>query len=591
MRWLLSSLSSSHSAAGASSLKKQRPETRERDSVSIEATQQRAGIGKAKSSKQQPAIRITVNKMVIPVGCTAVDEAQKAICSFSNNLKCTKWEAKLPFIGSSIVQHFECEMEFLEHSNLLDFCKEKYKGLKIYFNPDIYPSPSASETKAGMDKLRVDLERVAHSHGYNIVSNGRKSICSKVFLCQSYRAYKSSALTSSSNIEEEAPYYRSTSLHNDKKNSRGSDGRSLSRRTKSVRPLSSVNSCRFRFTLNWDPFGIFFCCGIGSAEHNHYQLQPAEMCFPSPLLEGVRRETLKDLGGAYANCGVGRNYLFRKDGLYFSRSQVRYLYNDDEFIYNKNAHDDHNETPPGNLLKYFAESHDVSYCVLGNMVDKTGSAIVINELRSEENINPLTTTLDDQEYSDLLDVTSRHRGAYGLTDNENLFVAVAWVYTGELRLLHQFPYVIKVDDTSHTNNEKRPHLTFTAQTSSGKVFTWLRVFLPNKSAGCFRWIFSCVLPKLIGNEILQNIRLAVTDGDSQETSQLDAAIRSHFPRVVRVRCGWHLVEKGWQTYCPGERSVSSAKKADFKALIQPVKSWLYSWMRPGFCETEDEYHI
>jgi len=258
------------------------------------------------------------------------------------------------------------------------------------------------------------------------------------------------------------------------------------------------------------------------------------MCFPSRLLEGVRRETLKDLGGAYANCGVGRNYLFRKDGLYFSRSQVRYLYNDDEFIYNKNANDDHNETPPGNVLKYFAESHDVSYCVLGNMVDKTGSAIVINELRSEENINPLTTTLDDQEYSDLLDVTSRHRGAYGLTDNENLFVAVAWVYTGELRLLHQFPYVIKVDDTSHTNNEKRPHLTFTAQTSSGKVFTWLRVFLPNKSAGCFRWIFSCVLPKLIGNEILQNIRLAVTDGDSQETSQLDAAIRSHFPRIVRL---------------------------------------------------------
>lgn len=243
-------------------------------------------------------------------------------------------------------------------------------------------------------------------------------------------------------------------------------------------------------------------------------------------------------------------------------------------------------------MKYFSESQDASYCILGNLVDKeSGSATVINELRSDENTTPVTTALDNMDYSDLLSVTTAHREAYGLTSDDNLFIAVAWVYTGELRLLRQFPHVIKVDDTSHTNNEKRPHLTFTSQTSSGKIFTWLRVFLPNKSAGCFRWIFSFVLPKLIGNDILRKIRVAITDGDSQETSQLDVAIRTHFPRVQRVRCGWHLVEKGWQSFCPGEQSVQPAKKADFKYLIHIIKYWLYSWMRPGFCETEQEYHV
>jgi hypothetical protein len=40
-----------------------------------------------------------------------------------------------------------------------------------------------------------------------------------------------------------------------------------------------------------------------------------------------------------------------------------------------------------------------------------------------------------------------------------------------------------------------------------------------------------------------------------------------------------------------ERSVPSAKKAKFTALIQLVKCWLYSWMQHGFFETEDEHHI
>ncbi len=56
---------------------------------------------------------------------------------------------------------------------------------------------------------------------------------------------------------------------------------------------------------------------------------------------------------------------------------------------------------------------------------------------------------------------------------------MAWV-SGDLRLLELFPSVVKVDDTSHTNNEKWPHMIFTGQPSSGHVFMWMRVFLPKK---------------------------------------------------------------------------------------------------------------
>lgn len=83
-----------------------------------------------------------------------------------------------------------------------------------------------------------------------------------------------------------------------------------------------------------------------------------------------------------------------------------------------------------------------------------------------ETIYRETLILEGAEFQDLHGVTTNHRNAYKLTDDQNLFAAVAWVYKSELRLLNLFPSVVKIDDTSHTNNEKRPFMTFTAMTSS-----------------------------------------------------------------------------------------------------------------------------
>jgi hypothetical protein len=87
-----------------------------------------------------------------------------------------------------------------------------------------------------------------------------------------------------------------------------------------------------------------------------------------------------------------------------------------------------------------------------------------------------------------------------------------------------------------------------------------------------RWVFRVVLPKLVGERVLRKINLFISDGDSQETSQLDLAIKENFPHVQRVLCGWHIVEKGWQKYCPGERSVELASREGFKKLMKLVKN-------------------
>jgi hypothetical protein len=192
-------------------------------------------------------------------------------------------------------------------------------------------------------------------------------------------------------------------------------------------------------------------------------------------------ETLKALGNSYANCGIGRNYMFNKTGMFLSRSQIHWLYDADATLHKKSIDEN---TAPGNLLEFFESSGDISYCILGNVVEDKKS-VAVNEMRVEGNPTLSTTVLTGADFNDLEVFANSHRTAYNISDDENLFVGVAWVTTGDMRLLKLFPSVVKVDDTCHTNNEKRPHLTITGQTSSGHIFTWLRAFLPNKSAATF----------------------------------------------------------------------------------------------------------
>jgi hypothetical protein len=122
------------------------------------------------------------------------------------------------------------------------------------------------------------------------------------------------------------------------------------------------------------------------------------------------------------------------------------------------------------------------------------------------------------------------------------------------------------------------------------MFVVLRAFLPNERAWVFRWMFQTVMPRLLGKYI-SRVKCIITDGDSQETSQLDMAIENQFPNVCRVRCGWHIIDRGWKRVCPSSRAVRSGpNRRKFKVVRKLLKAWLYSWMKQE-CETEEEYKI
>jgi hypothetical protein len=69
----------------------------------------------------------------------------------------------------------------------------------------------------------------------------------------------------------------------------------------------------------------------------------------------------------------------------------------------------------------------------------------------------------------------------------------------------------------------------------------------------FQWLFGNVMPNLVGIDVLRHVRIVITDGDSQETSQLDVAMSTLMPEALEqdVSGMWLIAEcaRSIQTTC------------------------------------------
>jgi len=52
-----------------------------------------------------------------------------------------------------------------------------------------------------------------------------------------------------------------------------------------------------------------------------------------------------------------------------------------------------------------------------------------------------------------------------------------------------------------------------------------------------------------------------------------------------------IVHQGMKDRVPGEMTFMKSNRARWRDVIRRVKLWVYSWMRPGYVETEEEYKI
>ena len=130
-----------------------------------------------------------------------------------------------------------------------------------------------------------------------------------------------------------------------------------------------------------------------------------------------------------------------------------------------------------------------------------------------------------------LEVAQQHRMLQGIPPEQELMVALAFSSPVETKRFRLFHAVVHVDSTSHTNKEARPLVLVTTKDSRGKMVTVLNAFLPCEQAWAYQWLFGSVFPLILGPEMLGRVQLVVTDGDAQETSQLDLALQEVFPNA------------------------------------------------------------
>jgi len=124
-------------------------------------------------------------------------------------------------------------------------------------------------------------------------------------------------------------------------------------------------------------------------------------------------------------------------------------------------------------------------------------------------------------------------------------------------------------------------ITFAVNDMAGKPKLVLKCWVPNNCAWLFKWLLTVAVPALVGRTTCEAVRLVLTDGDSQECSQLDSALVDIFTNAVRRCCGWHIVDRGWMRKLPANLGMAKSNRR-FKEMLELcglVKGWLYSLMK------------
>jgi MULE transposase domain len=508
----------------------------------------------------------------------------------------------------------------------------------IRFNPSVYPITGGFGKDSGGHSLITDLLQAAKSVGNcALVSNGfGRRVPTNVageldvhaeqrqLKCSNFRKYlveqeqeQENSITPNQGTGSES--YRVSSYTGDKKNARGckSSGLSLKRRNSTLRHTSCT--CRVKFTLRSDQNSFFLVCGIGENQHTgHPPLHSNEIRNRKRFLDLSTLETVAAM--SVANIQPAQAALFTKarTGQIFTRGQMAYVQGFTRMAkdFMPPPYDDSTvseSSPSENMLNYLQKSGASYVCLYNNGITKElrGNSAkaarmeatpddVSEELTSVSVIATDATSLTDEtspihEKSVRLEVSETRefkkyafesRRAVGAREDQDILIGCCWVLSEGRRLFHAFPEVLCVDGTHETNNESRPLVTLSVKDSNGKVTVVVRCFAPNERSWFFRWLFQEALPALLGEEALHSVKLIMTDGDSQEMSQVDFAISTYFVNAVRTRCGWHLVDQGWRRNCRG-LGYRKGKDAAARTQVRVIKTWIYSWMRRGVLFKEE----
>ena len=477
-----------------------------------------------------------------------------------------------------------------------------FKAQRLYFCPDTYPPPGQVPVNEAnsWNKLKLDLGNASHSAGSPIVSNGGGH-SQRSFKCQVvHRSRESFATKTDENIK-----HRGTSLINDSlANSRGKIGLTQPRKRKIA---FEGTSCKFNFDVKWDERGYYVNLyrDAGNPMHNNHP-KPVDLSvipYSSRLLAEDTKKELQNVAAASRSHSVARNYALKSQDKYLDAGKMAYLSRKAE------AGEGYEIDDISNMLEQFKHSNQIAYTTMSDVplemleplpVDDSlhdqaslSNTVTISTTKNEDGevIINRPSPSEDGVLSQVETVAKRTRAERKIGAAQYLFFSIAWVHLPVFRYFKLCPEVIWCDVTSHSNKMGYKLLTFSCRASVNKQVVFMFVWIPNEQRISFRWVFSHAISQLVPAWLRSRVKFIMKDGDPQQRNEILIALQSVFTNAIEGGCGWHIVEQGWKDKVPGEKFISSKNRLKWKNVTQHIKRWIYSWMKPGRVEEEDEYKI
>lgn len=520
------------------------------------------------------------------------------------------WTATLSFKGflchkTTLVPTYEY---ILQEQDLFQLTRRIWKGYIFRFDPIKFPvAPGGFANNSNSYKLLLNalMTMSLQNHHCALTSNGwRAEKDTRQVACSNVRQYRGSKSPKAGGD------FRKSSLTCDRKNSRGHTGLSMAKRTATGRPINHDGTCKANFVVGIDSSSFFMICGNGHNIHSGHPPMSCHELTTRKRLVPAEASTLQERA-AIANVRPGQTAAMVQlmCGLRLTRRQVAYCQTIASLCVNmideaeRADLDCMNDTE---LVFNYLKRNNASYVALfhrketsaaelpGNGKKKTrtndGVALHLgNDFLWTESSGDTFGDLDGTVVSehaqlsrDMIGYARNSRQAIGATDNQDVLLALAWMLPSGKRLLQAFPETLFIDGTHKTNKEGRILFTVALRDMNGNIDVVIRLLAPNERSWMFRWMFQTAIPALVGKDTCQRVSLIITDGDSQEFTQLDDAISNIFTNAVRRRCGWHIVKNFDDGVCLGRHKTQ-------RNIAEIIKKWLYSWMKN--IETEHEYKM
>lgn len=435
---------------------------------------------------------------------------------------------------------------------------------------------------------------------------------------------------------------------NKNKASRGIKGKSMAKRTNTLKPPLE-KKCQFQIMLQLIPGKHWFIAKapMETGCHNHTRLANYEKNRSrSSLSQEQIDKTVLCMN--YCNSGATKNLMRHElNGGNLSRSQIQYSQQVEEEneLYGSDMSDDEIQGSSAAQLiaylkkqvkkkkmRYVAVYHDVTETSLVVIKKATlkAEAEAIAKAKQKRNkqqtgaevTKPKDNSLDYLEeavkaYNLQLKITGADPNEeeeeiekdYELQSSEEkldlgtmlipirkrlvvgkrVLLGCAWCREDERLLFDMFPHVLNFDVTFQTNNEERPLATTACPDGLMKTFSPVKAFLPSQCAWVFEWIFGTVFPTLLPKHALDRTQLVLTDGDDKIYKAFDKFQPLYYPNAKHGLCVYHLVVKGLERAKPN--MLGKKDQADVQALESTFKNWVYTWMQLGGVETEEEFQL